>query len=292
MLTRTAICRSPSSNAGVSASRTLRGGLIGLGRIGLLDDDRELVAAEPRDGVPGSCHGLEPAADGHEQPVALRVAEPIVHRLEVVEVEEEDRGRSAAAACPREGVTEPVQEEEAVLQAGQHVVERLVTELLLEGLSLGDVPVVDDHTADGRIVEQVLGDRLEGPPRVVGVAGTEFDPGLGSARRRNVGQPAFHGRAILGMDVRANRLADPFLRPAAEDPLDGRTLVADQAILAEHDHAVRCVLDERPEALLVALHVDEQEALGRRLLLEAAVLACQHPRRATEGQPDEGDQQA
>ena len=93
------------------------------------------------------------------------------------------------------------------------------------------------------------------------------------------------------MDVGADRLADPLPRVSSEDALDGRALVADQPILAQHDDPVGCVLDERSEALLLALHVDEQESLGRGLLLEAAVLTCEHPRCAAKSEPEEGDQQ-
>ncbi len=131
--------------------------------------------------------------DGHEQLVALGVAQPVVDGLEVVEVQEQDGRRAASAAGAGQGVTQPVQEQEAVLEAGQDVVERLVAELLLEGLALRDVAVVDDHAADGGIVEEVLGDRLERPPRVVGVAGPELRPGLRATHGRDVGQPAFHG---------------------------------------------------------------------------------------------------
>ena len=113
---------------------------------------------------PARVADLQPLADGDEQPVALGVAETIVDGLEVVEVEVQDRRRSAAAARAREGVTEAVPEERSVRQPGQDVVEGLVAELLLERLPLGDVAVVDDHAADGRVVEEVLGDRLEGSP--------------------------------------------------------------------------------------------------------------------------------
>ena len=95
MLTRTTIGRSPSSNGGVRVARIRAAACSASAGIGLLDDDRELVAAEPGDGVAGAGHDLEPLGDGHEQLVALGVAEPVVDGLEVVEVQEQDRGRSA-----------------------------------------------------------------------------------------------------------------------------------------------------------------------------------------------------
>ena len=61
-------------------------------------------------------------------------------------------------------MTQTVAEERSVRQPCQDVVERLVAELVLEGILLGDVAVIDDHTADGRVVEEVFCDRLEGSP--------------------------------------------------------------------------------------------------------------------------------
>ena len=172
------------------------------------------------------------------------------------------------------------------------VVERLVAKLLLERLALGDVAVVDDDAADGRVVEQVLGDRLERSPGAVGVAGPELDRHLGAARGRDVGQR----RGQRWRDRLGGRPRSPAGRSRSsgrrQDALDGRALVADQTVLAQDEDAVRGVLDERPEALLAALQVHQQQPLGRRLLLEPAVLAGQDARRATERKPDEADQQA
>ena len=65
---------------------------------------------------PARVADAQPLADGDEQPVALGVAETVVDGLEVVEVEVQDRGRSAAAAGPGQGVTEAVAEQRPVGQ--------------------------------------------------------------------------------------------------------------------------------------------------------------------------------
>ena len=95
-----------------------------------------------------------------------------------------------------------------------------------------------------------------------------------------------------GWTIRGRRPTDPVLGAATQDALDCRALVADEPVLAQDHDAVRRVLDERPEPLLAALQVDEQQPLGRRLFLEAPVLARQDARRAAERQPDEDDEQA
>ena len=66
-----------------------------------------------------------------EQRVAGRVAEAVVHRLEVVEVDEQHRELPAVALEPGGRVVDPVAEQRLVGEPGQRVVERLVRELVL-----------------------------------------------------------------------------------------------------------------------------------------------------------------
>ena len=62
-----------------------------------LGEDGELVATEAGDGVGLTEQGLEPVAGLADELVAGRVAEGVVHVLEVVEVEEEEVHRVAAS---------------------------------------------------------------------------------------------------------------------------------------------------------------------------------------------------
>ena len=76
----------------------------------------------------------------------------VVDALEVVEVEEQD-GHGLAGACrPGEGVLDAVAEQRLVGEVGERVVERLVGELALEALLLGDVAEAP-HAADGLAVD-------------------------------------------------------------------------------------------------------------------------------------------
>ena len=67
------------------------------------------------------------------------MAEAVVDRLEVVEVDEEDGAEVAGPAAAVEGVLDPVAEQAAVGEAGERIVERLVAELLLAALELADL---------------------------------------------------------------------------------------------------------------------------------------------------------
>ena len=81
---------------------------IGIDRV--LDEHSELVTAHARDGVAAAQHFLEPSRDGHDHCVALDVAERIVDRLEIVEVDEKHRQRQGKATLARHRVLQTVDE--------------------------------------------------------------------------------------------------------------------------------------------------------------------------------------
>ena len=73
----------------------------GGGLVGVLQQDRELVTAQPGRGVVSRRAPARPLGDGDQEQVADAVPEPVVDELEVVEVEEQDRqARSRPAGGP------------------------------------------------------------------------------------------------------------------------------------------------------------------------------------------------
>ena len=111
---------------------------LGDGRIAL-DEDGELVTTDPGDGVPEADARAQSLADRGEQAVPGVVAEAVVDRLEVVQVDEEDRHRLIPPLLER--VVEPITEERPVGQERERVVEGLELELHLPLLQLGDRPL-------------------------------------------------------------------------------------------------------------------------------------------------------
>ena len=97
-----------------------------------LAQDGELVAAQPRERVAGREQRGEPRGELGQQLVAALVAEPVVDELEAVDVEPEHRGGAAVARGERERVVDAVDEQRAVRQPGQRIVEGAVPGLLLE----------------------------------------------------------------------------------------------------------------------------------------------------------------
>ena len=121
----------PSTESGADerAEHAL-GGALGLDRRRrVLEQHRELVAAEARGEIVLAQRGAQALGDGHEQRVAGGVPERVVDALEVVEVEEHDRRRVVVA---RERGLDPQREQRAVGEAGERVVARLVRQALLE----------------------------------------------------------------------------------------------------------------------------------------------------------------
>src|SRR5882724_13067447 len=57
--------------------------------------------------------------------------EPIVDALEAVEVEEEDPHEGVLTLVLSQGVGKPIEEEHAIRQTGEHIVQGVMSELLL-----------------------------------------------------------------------------------------------------------------------------------------------------------------
>ena len=126
---------------GERAHRVEHGGgdRVGLLRRRLGQQDRELVAAEAGEHVGLAQAAAQRVGDAHDQLVAGRVAERVVDRLEVVEVEHDRRALRAVALDVGDVALELALERAAVEQAGQRVVVGHVAQLGLVAAALGDV---------------------------------------------------------------------------------------------------------------------------------------------------------
>ena len=123
----------------VQRLQQVAGGGDRLGLPGARQQHRELVAAEPRQGVLRPQRRGEPARRALQQQVAEVVAEGVVDVLEAVEVEQQQPdGALAAGEPPPSSALQPVVEQRAVGQAGEGVVARLV----LQGVDAAREPPV------------------------------------------------------------------------------------------------------------------------------------------------------
>ena len=117
-------------------------------------DDRELVAADPGDGVGLADQGMEALADLLDEPVAGIVAQSVVDLLEAIEIEHQQGDLLAAPAVAGQGLAQAVLEQGAVGEAGELIVERLVLGRGLALLELADQfddrAVEEGHDQDDR----------------------------------------------------------------------------------------------------------------------------------------------
>ena len=205
----------------------------------------ELVAAEAGDGVGAPGDGGQ--APGHldEDLVAGLVAERVVDRLEVVEVDEQQRELPGLALEEGEGLGEPVAQRDPVGEPGHGVVERLEGERLLRDDLGGHVPRDPEGPDDLALV----------------VAQRELrrrDPGVGAVAEG------------LPLDLADDRLAGP------DDPLlvlEGRggvRLAEDVEVRLPENvlhRPVRALVDEESPAddEETAVEILEKDALAREV---------------------------
>ena len=251
-----------------------------------LADDHELVATEPCDGVGGLQAPLDPPRDLDEQLVAGVVAQAVVDHLEAVDVEEQHGDLAGAPREAEESLAEAVEEERAIRQLGQRIVERLVLESVLgvgpvhcDGGERGDP--LDDRHVDGirwALICAVDGDHAQSPRvrrqdrdapalRRLPPRGDGDCVAVGS---RRVGQPQGAGavaelRVGSGQEIRERRpqrcsLRDPFQGSRGRSVEDrGPLVLGDVAEVADEAPDVRLVeqvrgrgLEPAPSAVRVA----------------------------------------
>ena len=102
----------------------------GGGPVDLVEQEGELVAAQAREQVPCTHGGLQPGGHLAKQQVPVPVAEGVVHLLEAVEVEHEEREAAVAGPGPLDRPPQGGHQLTAVRDSGQIVVECLVAALL------------------------------------------------------------------------------------------------------------------------------------------------------------------
>ncbi|MDP9298918.1 MAG: hypothetical protein M3O98_09675 [Actinomycetota bacterium] len=193
------------------------------------------------------------------------MAQRVVDGLEVVKVHEQHRDGLVIALLPLDGVRDAVVEQRPVREARHRVVERLVRELLLEGLAFADVARVQHDAVHVRVVHQVRAQGLDEQVGTVVVADPELDESrvsLGLVQRRQERQ---HAGLVVGVDQVRDPRALQLGRVEPEHAGRRRARVSNRGVGVEHGDHVRGVLDQRGEALLALL---DQQVFGEGSALE------------------------
>ncbi len=213
------------------------------------EQDRELVAAQPRHGAGLGDRLAQPPRDLLHERVAGLVAEAVVHDLEVVEVDEQHGDAVVADLGARHRALQVLLEHGPVRQAGERVVQGDVGELLLGVAVGGHVEQVALPARLGAVCVAHL-ERLVEHPGDAAVG--PHDPVLGreaGAVGDRRGELAEHAPAVVGMDAGRGEpgIALPVGGGAAGDRLDGGAPVERRRGVVERIHvdAERQLLDQR-----------------------------------------------
>ncbi len=213
------------------------------------EQDGELVPTEAGDRVRATQAGRETLSHHDQQPIARVVPEAVVDHLEAIQVEEEHGNGDAAPAGAGERLGEAVHEQGSVGQAGQWVVERQVSQLLLRPVPLGDV---HRHAAHESPPGQVLEGKLQRQPVArLAVGGGNGFLGLQRLPGREHGQVV--GAQLLSRHLRPQRkvvLAPDVLKFPLEQPGEGLVDIDVAQLLVLHEGDRRAVAHERREARL------------------------------------------
>jgi hypothetical protein len=158
----------------------------------------EPIAAQSRDQIVSVDRGADPASHRDQQLVAGAVAERVVHRFEVIDIDEQHPKGTPNRRGDRDGLTQRALHLGAVRQLCQRIVDRLVTQAVLERLALGDVAQRQDRSRD-LALDRTAEQRLDvDPHRAVAVEQSEVER---SARRRvGVLQHASDAVRVVGMN--------------------------------------------------------------------------------------------
>ena len=124
----------------------------------IFEQESKFVTAEARRGVADAGHAPNPLSDCPQHLVADAMAERIVDRLEVVEIDEQHDDRIGVGTDHPQRVIHTVEKQRPVRESGQFVVERPVTQLSFQIALLGHITDRGDPAVDGVTTEQI-GDR-------------------------------------------------------------------------------------------------------------------------------------
>jgi hypothetical protein len=180
----------------------------------------------------------------YQQPVAFAVAQAVIHLLEIIEVEEHHRERTALAGREGQRVAYPVPEQCPVGQPGERIVKGLVGELLLELLPLAHVPHIEHDAGDGGIGHEVGADGLRVQPGAIGPPHPPFRR-LGDAPPPDrVGQESAQFVQVVRMDKVGQRGAQQPGGIISEHPPHRGADEAQRGIRIDNENHVAGMLDQ------------------------------------------------
>ena len=204
----------------------------------VLQHEHELVAADAGHRVGLAHHPAQPAADLLQQQVARMVAVFVVDVLEVVHVHEEQGAVLAVASCQRQGALQAFEQQAAVGQGGERVVEGDAADLFLLQLALGDVIHGRHIVRHGAVGIAHRGDR---GPQGHEVAALALVPDLAFPLARlahALPHGLVEGRVVPARAQGAGLAADHFFPAVAHQVHEGLVHPQDHGARIAHQHGL------------------------------------------------------
>ena len=221
-------------------------------------DDRKFVAAEACHSIVGTEHAGQPLGNPTQQLIAGSVTVEIVHRLEAVEVETQDRDRAVATLGTRQRLGEAILEQGAVGKVGEGVVMRHIANALFRRLTFPDIAYGNNAGIAG-IERHGAGQNLDRNFAAVCMAQAEFQRLLAAFRPptfQNLSAPDRREARAQGRKTRRryqieDRSTDEGILRPADQRRHGDVGVEHHAVLVDDD-ALKRGVGQLPEARFAA----------------------------------------
>ena len=203
----------------------------------------------------------EPTRHRTQQRVAGRVAEAVVHGLEVVEVDEHDRDPRPRAAAAQARLVETVHEQRAIRELGEVVAEHALLELACQLPLHRHVAHRDHETGDVLVAEHVHDAHLE-VARLTVAVDEHPDELLVRAERQRAAPVELAGDAVrlLRSEGFVEPPPDQRLGLEAEDRTRTRARVRNHARPVDHEDRVVQALHQRAETTQTVAHTRRTRA--------------------------------
>lgn len=220
-----------------------------LRQIGIGQQDRELVAAQPPQPVAGAqLHG-DHVGEVAQELVAHRMPKGVVDQLEVIQVDEAQRMAELRRLRRLDQAQQPAFDLAAVDQAGQGIVARMEGDFIGQLVRMRDV--FDHRQHQGRLLRAGLHQRRAPAPPHHPAVGAQQAPLARLQQCRPVDQAAAVQRDVVRMQHLGQRAGLQFLRPVAQDVGHRGIGIEHAAAQVELDHAQRRLLKRGAEAAFV-----------------------------------------
>jgi len=202
----------------------------------VLEHDDELVATQTGDGIALANTVAQPPGNLLQEEIPLFVAERVVERLEVVEVDEQQGALPTAAGTGRHGNAQAVVQQAPVRKAGQRIVEGQLLDLLLRRLAQRDVREHRNVVGDPALAVAHRRDRQPLGIDFVVLPPVPYPLRPGPGTRQTLPHRCVEARVVTTRTQQPGRLPDRFRGAVAGD--GGKRLVhaQDDAVGVGDEH--------------------------------------------------------